>query len=239
MWNVAEQRSSIAEALALDAALLESAERGEGPSAVFRCWELDGAAAIVGRSSVMEEEVDVEACRHGGVTLARRDSGGCAVVGGPGCLMYSVLVGYTEHPELRALDRAHALVLERTRDALAGYVDGIERRGTSDLAIGERKFSGNSLRCRRDHLLYHGTILYDFPLELVSACLRMPKRQPDYRKSRGHGEFLMNLPMDRETIIAALTSAWGADRELRSLPKARAEQLRRERFADEGWTHRR
>ena len=30
--------------------------------------------------------------------------------------------------------------------------------------MGELKFSGNSLRVRRTHLLYHGTLLYDFSL---------------------------------------------------------------------------
>ena len=45
-------------------------------------------------------------------------------------------------------------------------------QGTSDLAIGDLKFSGNSARCRRRWLLYHGTLLYDFPLSLVAQCLQ-------------------------------------------------------------------
>ena len=46
----------------------------------------------------------------------------------------------------------------------------------SDLVLGDLKFSGNSARCRRRWLLYHGTLLYDFPLALVARCLKMPPR---------------------------------------------------------------
>jgi len=67
-------------------------------------------------------------------------------------------------------------------------------RGTSDLAVAERKFSGNSSRVKRGHLLYHGTLLYDFPLGLISDCLRTPPRQPHYRERRSHGEFVNNIP---------------------------------------------
>ena len=239
MLRIPFKIASIAEQLALDATLLEMAEDRSGPAALVRTWELPEPTVIVGRSSRLAEEVDLAACRRQGVALARRDSGGCAVLCGPGCLMYSVLLGYRDDPQLRALDRAHAYVLERLIAELGGEVGGIARRGTSDLAIGDRKFSGNSMRCRRDHLLYHGTVLYDFPLERVAKCLRMPARQPAYRRERAHGAFLVNLPMAREAIVKALERAWQTEGEFGDWPVERIAALSQEQFGNEAWVHRR
>ena len=40
-----------AENLALDEALVEAAEAGEGPSELFRLWESPQLAAVIGRAS--------------------------------------------------------------------------------------------------------------------------------------------------------------------------------------------
>jgi lipoate-protein ligase A len=87
----------------------------------------------------------------------------------------------------------------------------VARQGTSDLTWGNRKFSGNSMRVRRDHLLYHGTLLYDFPLTLIEQCLGTPPRQPAYRGTRAHGAFLTNLPLAAKSLRQALVDVWQAD----------------------------
>ena len=45
---------------------------------------------VVGRSSRLDEEVHLDACRAAGVPVLRRPSGGAAIVSGPGCLMYAL-----------------------------------------------------------------------------------------------------------------------------------------------------
>ena len=92
------------------------------------------------------------------------------MVGGPGCLMYSVVVSTDGNPALRRIDAAHAFVMGRVLDTLRRQIPEAEFKGTSDLAVHDRKCSGNSLRITRRHLLYHGTILYDFDLELIVRC---------------------------------------------------------------------
>jgi len=79
---------------------------------------------------------------------------------------------------LRMLSQAHRHVLDMLASALGPLTPGVQCCGTSDLALGALKFSGNSARCRRNYLLYHGTLLYDFPLELIDRCLAMPPRMP-------------------------------------------------------------
>ena len=47
------------------------------------------------------------------IPILRRSSGGAAIVAGPGCLMYAVVLSYEARPELRDISRAHAFVLDR------------------------------------------------------------------------------------------------------------------------------
>ncbi len=71
-----------------------------------------------------------------------------------------------------------------------------------------RKFSGNAVRLRRRTILYHGTILYDFPLTLMSRYLQSPPRQPVYRNGRSHMEFVVNFPAPRDAILDAIAQAF-------------------------------
>lgn len=228
--------SEPADDLAIDEALLEQAEHRGQPMEVLRLWEPLRPAVVMGRSSSVEREVNLGECRRRGVPIVRRSSGGAAVVIGPGCLMYSVVLSYRLRPALRAIDLAHRYVLAKVAGALRPLVSDVDLRGTSDLALAQRKISGNSVRCKRDHLLYHGTLLYDFPLELLSACLTMPPRQPEYREGRGHLDFVTNVPVSPDALRSALRAAWQADEPYEHWPAQRARQLASEKYSQHAWT---
>jgi lipoate-protein ligase A len=149
--------------------------------------------------------------------------------------MYAVVLSYQRRPHLRVLDHAHHHVLDVLAGALAPLAAGVQRRGTSDLAIGELKFSGNSARCRREHLLYHGTLLYDFPLDLVERCLAMPPRMPDYRERRPHGRFITNLPLNVETLRRAVVAAFEANEPCDAWPVEQTARLVAEKYARPDW----
>ncbi len=224
-----------AENLALDEALLEEAEASGTMVGTLRLWEPRQHMVVVGRSSRVELEVNREACEAQGIPILRRSSGGAAIVTGPGCLMYSVVLSYAEHPALRSIDKAHRFVLDRNAQAINEVVSGAEYCGLSDLAIDGRKFSGNSLRCKQSHLLYHGTLLYDFPLDLIGECLKSPPRQPEYRAERSHADFVMNLPADAASLRRSLIKAWRAETVLKDWPRELTEKLARERYAQDDW----
>jgi len=235
----------VAAALALDEALLEEAHDGVRREAVVRAWMARRPAVVVGSSSRVEEEVDVEACRAAGVPILRRPSGGATVLLGPGCLMWSVIMPYPEG--VPPVERIHAAMLDPLSRSLTAMGPAVTRLGTSDLAIdgggGEgaaRKVSGNALRVRRHGVLYHGTLLDSFDIALAGRLLRHPPREPDYRGRRPHEAFLANLALGRERLEEALRRAWGATAEFprESLPSARVAGLVAERYADSAWTHR-
>src|SRR5262245_157649 len=96
-----------AENLALDEALLLAAEESPEPQAVLRIWEPRQTFVVLGSSSRYETEANVDACAADGVPILRRPSGGAAIVTGPGCLMYAVVLSYEHHPHLQAIDEAH------------------------------------------------------------------------------------------------------------------------------------
>ncbi len=223
------------ENLALDEALLDEAEASERPAETLRLWKPPQPMVVVGRSSQFRVEVRLDACRELDIPVLRRPSGGAAIVAGPGCLMYALVLSYQIRPQLRVLSEAHRWVLGALAGALGVFVPGVECLGTSDLAIGGRKFSGNRARCRRNHLLYHGTLLYNFPLELVERCLAMPPRMPDYREGRPHERFVMNLPLRAETIRKALVDAFGANETCDTWPERRTAQLVAEKYSLPEW----
>lgn len=107
--------------------------------------------------------------------------------------------------------------------------------GLSDLGYEGRKFSGNSLRRKRRYFLYHGTLLYRFPLELISWTLRMPPRQPEWRAGRDHAEFLTNIPLSRKQLHETLVQAFKAEAAWERVPWDAIINLAQEKYSSPGW----
>lgn len=238
MWFLDLTLETPAANLALDEALLEEAECSEAPREILRVWEPTSPMVVLGRSSKIQNEVRVERCRELGIQILRRASGGATILTGPGCLMYAVLLSYQLRPQLRMLDVAHRTVMETHHAAISSLGMDCSMQGICDLTLNGKKFSGNSLRCRRSHLIYHGTLLYDFDLTMIEQCLGDPIRKPEYRQSRSHLDFLTCLPVGRESLIKALRDVWWANEPAFSWPQELTEKLTREKYASPEWTTR-
>jgi lipoate-protein ligase A len=211
--------------VALDTALLDACEAGEIEGEVLRLWEPDQYFVVLGRSSDPTVEVNVAACRRKNIPILRRASGGGTILAGPGCLMYAVVLRHEGVESTRSITYCHGRVLTRMVESLAPLVPGVRSAGTSDLVIQTedtlKKFSGNALRMKREFFLYHGTLLYNFDLDLVSQILAAQTREPLYRANRAHGEFIANLPTTREQLTEALTTGWQAREPLTTWPRER------------------
>ena len=222
--------------LALDDALLESAEKTSTHSEVLRLWEPTSPMVVIGRSSPLNTEVNLDYCRDNDIPVFRRISGGQSIVTATGCLMYAVLIDYRKRPELRMLDRAHDFVTQQLKATTTSLGLNTELNGTCDLTYNGRKFSGNALRCRRNWFLYHGTILLNgFDLDLIPNCLGQPKRQPDYRQQRSHAEFVTTVPVSADEFKTALAKQFGATANFESTPMDLATQLAATKYNDPQW----
>lgn len=201
---------SPAENLACDEALLELQEAGGGPG-LIRFWESSTYFIVVGYANRVREEIHEDACRERAVPVLRRCSGGGTVLQGPGCLNYSVVLPLScvgPDPTITATNR---FVMERNRSALEKLLgEPVSIAGHTDLVLGDRKFSGNAQRRKRESFLFHGTFLLNFDRALIEKTLRPPPRQPDYRRHRSHADFVIPLPVTSTEIKEALKMAWNA-----------------------------
>jgi lipoate---protein ligase len=226
---------SPAENLAGDEALLDGGEAGEGGE-ILRFWEPREFFVVVGYANKIATEVNAAACQARGVPIFRRCSGGGTVVQGPGCLNYTLILRIPNDGPLHAIGTTNQFIMRKNRAALEPVARRpVAIRGYTDLAIGDRKFSGNSQRRRKHFLLFHGTFLLDFNFSLINELLPMPSKQPAYRESRSHDRFLMNLNVSADKVKAALRQAWKAEETLADPPLEEIAALAREKYATREW----
>jgi lipoate-protein ligase A len=156
---------------------------------------------------------------------------------GPGCLNYALVLLITDDGPCRTVTSANEFIMERNRAAIEALLPGfkISVRGHTDLVLDGRKFSGNSQRRKKNFLLFHGTFLLNFNLALVGEFLRMPSLQPDYRASRSHDDFLVNLNLPAGQFKAALQKAWGATEELKDFPQQETQKLAAQKYSNDEW----
>ena len=224
---------SAAANLACDEALLDACEDGSGAE-VLRFWEPKECFVVAGYSNEVTREVNLAACHEAGLRVFRRCSGGGAVLQGPGCLNYSLVLKIDGRPPLETITGANRYIMERQRAALTTALErAVEIKGCTDLAVGGRKFSGNAQRRKRHALLFHGTFLLRFDLTLMDRFLKMPSRQPDYREGRPHDGFLMNLDVAASAVKDALREAWGAHAPLSDVPNC--QRLIAEKYDRDDW----
>lgn len=173
---------------------------------MLRFWETPVECVVLGRSGRAERDVRLAACEAGGVPILRRCSGGGAVLLGPGCLNYSLVLPIAWNPKWREVRYSVRWIMRRMRRALG--LPGLRCAGDSDLVLDGRKVSGNAQRRTHDAILHHGTLLYGFDAARVERYLPAPAREPEYRGGRSHAEFLGNLPLSRDEIMRRLREAW-------------------------------
>jgi lipoate-protein ligase A len=226
--------------LACDEALLEWCETEPNESidrGLLRVWQPESYFVVLGHSNRVAAEANVAACAAAKIPILRRASGGGAVVLGPGCLNYSLVLDGQAH-EIKNIVTAFHYVLERHRhliETLTGR--DVSIGGVSDLTVGGRKFSGNAQYRKSRYVLVHGTFLVNFELAVMERCLLPPPKQPEYRDHRPHLDFVANLDLAAEKLLGGLREAWQADVESDSLPASRVDVLARQRYERADWTN--
>jgi lipoate---protein ligase len=220
--------------LACDEALLDFCE-DVVCEPVLRFWEPQNYFVVLGYANSVAAEVNAAACAAKNVPVLRRCSGGGTVLQGAGCLNYSLILKIEAGP-LLSIPATNRFVMNAHREALQVILDGpIEVRGHTDLAIGQRKFSGNAQRRRKNFLIFHGTFLLNFDLSLVEELLRFPSKAPTYRQNRSHLEFLMNVERSTAEIKETLKNVWKAAEPYDVVPFDRINRLMKTKYSTDEW----
>jgi lipoate-protein ligase A len=182
---------------------------------VVRVEEAREVVVVLSRSRDPEREVYLGRCREDGVPVIVRPSGGGAVVLAPGVVAASLVA--PADPRARFPEPYFRRYCGVVAEALTrcGAV-GLEIRGISDLALGERKVAGSSLRLWKGWVLFQVSVLVDVDVRLLERYLRAPSREPRYRRGRPHREFVVTLraaglPVACARVVEALREALAAD----------------------------
>ncbi len=221
--------------LACDEALIDLCEQGYAHE-ILRFWEPHEYFVVVGYSSQLDSEVNLRSCRGNRIPVLRRCSGGGAVLQGPGCFNYSLILRIQRSSLLGTVSGSNAFIMKRQKEALEQIIESKVRiQGFSDLSMGSLKVSGNAQYRKKNFLLFHGTFLLHLDLSLVEKVLPLPSRQPLYRQNRSHGEFLSNLDIPADLIKRGLQKRWKAAERLESVPWQEIEDLIRIRYGRDEW----
>lgn len=215
--------------------LFREGESGGG-AGVLRFWEPSSHFVVLGYTNKADTEINLPECRTRGIPAHRRCTGGGAVLQGPGCLNFCLVLPISASPRFGSAGGVNSLVMER-HAAVVRRLTGmpVEIRGVADLTVSGRKVSGNAQRRGQNAFLFHGSFLLDLQIELADAVLRMPTRAPAYRGGRRHRDFMGNLHLPSADLREALREGWEATSPFpASLPPAAA-ALANDRANDQRW----
>jgi lipoate-protein ligase A len=232
--------ATLEENLALDEVLLTEADAGRGPT-VVRFWEPWTVGVVLGASRRISDDVLADVCRRDGIVIGRRSSGGGTVLVGPGTLNVTVVVHVSTSPELESVASAQAFVLERIAAAIRLIGRDVRVAGSGDLVLDGRKCGGSAQRRLKGCVMVHCSILNDFAIEFIERYLPVPMKQPAYRGGRAHRDFLCDLSVPRDRLVASICGSWTGSETLSAAPawpRAVLESLLIEKFANRDWIER-
>ena len=194
------------ENISFDEQLLKQAEQGRREK-TLRFWESPDYAVVLGRGSIVSDDVFTDKCKRDGIGIIQRASGGGTVLLGKGCLNYSIILPYGANPQLLNIKSSFKYVLGCLISGFKNKGVNLAYEPVSDLAINNKKVSGNAQARRKKFFLHHGTFLYDFDIDKVGFYLKEPKKAPEYRNGRTHKDFLVNLSLSRKEIKEIIKDA--------------------------------
>jgi lipoate-protein ligase A len=203
-----------AENLALNRALLEARQAREIPS-TLRFLRFT-PSALVGHHQDPADALDLAYCASRAIAVQRRLTGGGAIY------MDENVLGWELYLEQRDVGTAEMGAISRrictaAADALRDLGAAAEFRAPTDIVVAGRKISGTGGAMDGDALLYQGTLLLDFDVEVMLRALAATAVRVTPELVAGARESVANLrelvtPLPAlDSIEAAFVSAFARE----------------------------
>ncbi len=251
-WRLIDMRVEDAYTqMGIDEAIAYARRRGETPNTV-RLYRWSPSAVSVGYFQSIENEVDLDACRHLSVDVIRRITGGGAVFHDyDGEITYS-LIAPDDDPKI-------------PRDIISSYrlicgcvIKGLEKLGLdsefkpiNDIVAGGRKISGNAQTRRYGAILQHGTVLVDCDPRKIFTVLKVSGTKISDKMIKAAEERVTNVRQELERDVSfeeardALVSGFEETLDVRLVPgrltayEAELMEKFREKYHSREWVFRR
>lgn len=148
---------------------------------------------VCGPSCCKEKEIKIVQCKRENVPIRERRGGGGTVVLARGMVVTIIVLERRDGEKpLECFDKIHTAMINILSEL---EIKGVEKRGFSDLAIGDKKILGSSLYLGSKPSLfyYQSSLLVDVDLSLFDKYLYHPLKEPEYRMKRTHSQFCTTL----------------------------------------------
>ena len=225
------------ENIAIDEVLLSKAEAGAAGE-TLRFWESNEYFIVLGKGCKAKEECFLEKCKKDKVKVLRRISGGGTILQGKGCINYSLILSYKRSEKLKNIKSSYEYLLSKICNKFNEKKYKIEIKPISDIIFKDKKISGNAQCRKREYLLHHGTILYNFDISKIPVYLKYPPREPDYRKGRKHTDFITNLSLEPKEIKEIFKDIFLRSQDIVTLEEEDIDSIHKlihEKYSKENW----
>lgn len=155
---------------------LEEVIAGEYPFEAVMLWR-NAPSIIVGRNQNTEAEINASEVRRRNIHVIRRITGGGAVYHDLGNINYTIAAA-DRQLDSEAFARNAEIIIKvlQKMGVAAGFF------GRNDILVDGRKISGSAKSVLTNRTLFHGTLLFDTDLSILSQVLT-----PDVEKIRAKG----------------------------------------------------
>lgn len=138
----------------------------DGEEDIFILWQNE-PTVVIGRNQNTIEEINTKYIKENNIHVVRRLSGGGAVYHDHGNLNFTfIMKNHGDNHDFKLFTKPIISSLSKL---------GIQSEftGRNDIIIDGKKFSGNAQYYHHDHLLHHGTLLFDSDLSVVQHALNV------------------------------------------------------------------
>ena len=208
---------------------------------ILRIYGWQPPTVSIGYFQSIEEEVDVKQCRHMGIDVVRRITGGGAVLHDSE-LTYSFITKI--YP--KNILESYNLICNPVVTCINKLGFNAKFAPLNDITVDNKKVSGNAQTRKKSILLQHGTILLDVNVEKMFSVLKVPSEKMKDKMINDVKARVMGLNKTFEQVAYILKKSFseefGAEIIVDSLTveeKKNTKRLANEKYGSYSWNWKR
>lgn len=236
--------------MAVDESIMIHVGEDASPPTI-RLYGWNPPAVSIGYFQGLEEEVALKACNERGVDCIRRITGGGAVFHEKE-VTYSLAVHETNPIIPQNMLESYMIICQGVIEGLNGLGIAAQFVPLNDIIVGGKKISGSAQTRRNHSVLQHGTVLMDTDVEKMFSLLKVPSEKIKDKLIENVKERVTSITsavsknVEFDDVCAALAKGFERSLEielvqgqLSTTEKELAEEIRKDRYTNPEWNHKR